>query len=144
MDSVFSATGASYRYGKRVALDDLSFSCAGSSIGLLGPNGAGKTTLLSIATGIIKPTQGWVRLGDPTQTTRSRTEMRTLQRNLGVLPQGLQIFGAYTCAEFLRYVAWLRKVPFEDIEISVDERWRSRILTRTRGSRNTDRSTVAR
>jgi ABC-2 type transport system ATP-binding protein len=120
MDSVFSAASVSHRYGKRVALDELTFSCAGRSIGLLGPNGAGKTTLLSIATGMIKPTQGWVRLGESTQNTRSRAELKSLQSRLGVLPQGLQIFGAYTCGEFLRYVAWLRRVPVGEIEGNVD------------------------
>jgi len=34
----------------------------GEMVGLLGPNGSGKTTLLKLASGILKPTQGEIRL----------------------------------------------------------------------------------
>ena len=40
------------RYGKIVAVDDLSFSIEpGQILGLLGPNGAGKSTTMNILTG---------------------------------------------------------------------------------------------
>lgn len=47
------------RYGKKLVLDNLSFTINQNEIvGLVGPNGAGKTTLLNILTGMIKATKG--------------------------------------------------------------------------------------
>jgi len=47
------------RYGKTVAVDDLSFSVeAGRVTGFLGPNGAGKTTTMRALLGLVRPTAG--------------------------------------------------------------------------------------
>lgn len=49
----------SFRYGKRLILDDISFSVpAGSVLALLGQNGTGKTTLLKSLCGILEPFEG--------------------------------------------------------------------------------------
>lgn len=49
----------SKRFGKKVALNDVSFSIdRGEIVGLIGPNGSGKTTLLNVLMGMIKPTTG--------------------------------------------------------------------------------------
>src|SRR5574342_156787 len=50
-------------YGKKKALDDLTFSLGENKItGLIGRNGAGKTTMLKIAAGFMKETSGDVRV----------------------------------------------------------------------------------
>jgi ABC-2 type transport system ATP-binding protein len=50
-------------YGKKKALDDLTFSLGENKItGLIGRNGAGKTTMLKIAAGFVKETSGDVRV----------------------------------------------------------------------------------
>jgi len=47
------------RFGKLVAVDNISFSvAAGEIFGLLGPNGAGKTTTINILCTLTKPTSG--------------------------------------------------------------------------------------
>ncbi|MDQ2913214.1 MAG: ABC transporter ATP-binding protein [Chloroflexota bacterium] len=46
------------RYGKVVALDDLSLSVEHGVFGFLGPNGAGKTTAVKILLGLTRPTSG--------------------------------------------------------------------------------------
>jgi ABC-2 type transport system ATP-binding protein len=47
------------RFGKTVAVEDLSFRVReGSITGFLGPNGAGKTTTLRVILGLVRPTSG--------------------------------------------------------------------------------------
>jgi len=53
----------SYRYGSRVALDDVSFEIApGDFCALLGPNGAGKTTLFSLLTRLFTHPDGRIEI----------------------------------------------------------------------------------
>ncbi len=53
MSALVTASGVSKRYGKTVAVDDVSFDIeAGRIVGLIGPNGAGKTTLLKAILGL--------------------------------------------------------------------------------------------
>ena len=51
--------GVSKRFGKVVALDNVSFSVKnGEVVGYVGPNGAGKTTTIRIAVGVLPPDSG--------------------------------------------------------------------------------------
>ncbi|HYZ22938.1 MAG TPA: ATP-binding cassette domain-containing protein [Rhodopila sp.] len=53
--------GVSVRYGRRLALHDVSGSFApGSLTAVVGPNGAGKTTLLGAIAGVLRPTAGQI------------------------------------------------------------------------------------
>src|ERR1700709_1935736 len=67
----------SKRYGRTVAVDDLSFAVeAGRVTGFLGPNGAGKTTTMRALLGLLRPSAGEalvegsppVEMGDPLRT----------------------------------------------------------------------------
>lgn len=56
---ILEVNGASKRYGKNVALDNLNLKVReGSVLGLLGPNGTGKTTLLKSIIGLVKLDSG--------------------------------------------------------------------------------------
>lgn len=51
------------RYGRHVAVDDVTFTCRpGTITGFLGPNGAGKSTTLRMLTGLTPPTGGIVTI----------------------------------------------------------------------------------
>ncbi|WP_295811777.1 branched-chain amino acid ABC transporter ATP-binding protein/permease [uncultured Nitratireductor sp.] len=57
------------QFGGLRAVDDVSISVnPGEILGLIGPNGSGKTTLLNVISGILKPTEGDVVLGDKSLT----------------------------------------------------------------------------
>lgn len=59
MAVVVRAESLSKRFGKVLAVDDLSFALeAGTITGFLGPNGAGKTTTLRMLLGLAAPTTG--------------------------------------------------------------------------------------
>ena len=56
---MIEATSLTKRYGHRVAVRDVSFTCTpGTVTGFLGPNGAGKTTTLKLLCGLAYPTAG--------------------------------------------------------------------------------------
>lgn len=60
--SLIEVRHLSKRYGRMVALDDVSFEVrAGEVLGLIGPNGAGKTTLFECMAGVLPYDQGAVR-----------------------------------------------------------------------------------
>src|SRR5690349_1023261 len=86
--AVVHVSGISKRYGRTVAVADVSFDVReGEIFGLIGPNGAGKTTTLECAEGIRTPDRGTIRvLGlDPVR------EARALQPRIGVQLQDAQL-----------------------------------------------------
>jgi ABC-2 type transport system ATP-binding protein len=63
MTAAIEASGLGKKYGRRWALSDCTLSIpTGRVVGLVGPNGAGKTTLLNLATGMLAPTAGSIRV----------------------------------------------------------------------------------
>ncbi|GKU78238.1 ABC transporter ATP-binding protein [Paenibacillus sp. L3-i20] len=67
MHPILELSSVSKRYGAKQALDQVSFKAGpGRIIGLLGSNGSGKTTLMKVASGLIEPASGIVRIcGEP-------------------------------------------------------------------------------
>ena len=64
-DVVVEAAGLRKAFGRRVLIDDLSFTLPPAGIaGVIGPNGAGKTTLLRLIAGELAPDGGTLRLGE--------------------------------------------------------------------------------
>jgi ABC-2 type transport system ATP-binding protein len=65
MASVVHSDSLTKKYGKVLAVDDLSFKIeAGTITGFLGPNGAGKTTTLRMLLGLANPTSGHATIFD--------------------------------------------------------------------------------
>lgn len=59
----FESENISFRYGKRLILDKVSFQLdKGKMLALLGSNGTGKTTLLKSLSGILRPFEGVSRM----------------------------------------------------------------------------------
>ncbi len=61
--TILDVAGVSKRFGKHLAVDDLSLTVAsGEVLGFLGPNGAGKSTTVGMILGLIQPTAGSIRI----------------------------------------------------------------------------------
>jgi len=72
----------------------------GQFFGFLGPNGAGKSTTIKMMTGLLAPTTGTIQiLGE--DLFRNPLEVK---RNIGVVPEGMALFGKLTAREYLEFV----------------------------------------
>lgn len=102
-------------FGTKVALDGLTLSVpAGSFLGLLGRNGAGKSTALKIATGLIHPTTGSVRvLG-----LDLREDLLAVKREVGVMPEEMALLDRLSGPQYLRFVGRMYGLP----DATIDER----------------------
>jgi ABC-2 type transport system ATP-binding protein len=67
MSVLLECKNLSHRYGKKVALDDVSFQMeSGKIVGLFGPNGSGKTTLIKKIVGLLQDEEQAIKIdGDP-------------------------------------------------------------------------------
>ncbi len=99
------------RYGKLLAVDDVSFSLQpGRIYGFLGPNGAGKSTTMNILTGYLSAAEGsvtvngWDVFDEPLQA----------RRQIGYLPEQPPLYMDMTVMEYLKFVAGLKKVPAKE------------------------------
>jgi ABC-2 type transport system ATP-binding protein len=102
MMPVIETAGLTHRYGRHVALRDVSLSVPqGSLYALLGPNGAGKTTLLKIFLGLLRPTAGRVSV------TGKEISRLTLQDRaaIGYVAEGQRLPGWMTLEALERYLA---------------------------------------
>lgn len=97
-------------YGKAIIVSQVSVMVSpGEIVGLLGPNGAGKTTTFYIATGLVKPDQGSVWLGEQ-NITRLTIDQRS-RLGIGYLPQQPSIFHHLSVADNLRLVIEQNNYP---------------------------------
>ncbi len=100
MDSIIQIDGVSHSYGRKVALNNVSFEVPkGRVFGLVGENGAGKTTLIKHLLGSLCPDQGSVKLFgvEPTKDSES-----VLSR-IGYLSEDRDLPLWMRVKEFMRY-----------------------------------------
>ena len=97
------------RFGKKYALDDVSFSVKrGEIVGFLGPNGAGKSTTMNIITGYLTPTSGTV-LVDGVDVY---LEPLKVKKKIGFLPEQPPLYIDMTVWEYLSFVFDLKRAEF--------------------------------
>jgi ABC-2 type transport system ATP-binding protein len=101
-DIVVATVGLGRRYGRTWGVRECSLTLpAGKVIGLVGPNGAGKTTLLHMLVGLLRPTQGTVRvLGGVPGLPETR-------RRVGFVAQDKPLYRNFTVGEMLAMGGWL-------------------------------------
>lgn len=89
------------RFGERVAVDGVNLRvAAGQFFGFLGPNGAGKSTTIKMLTGLLAPSTGRIEILGRDLFANSVE----VKRQIGVVPEGMALFGRLTGAEYLNFV----------------------------------------
>ena len=140
--------GVTKRYGRTLALDNVSFEVPpGELFALLGPNGAGKTTLLHILCTILRPDSGWALING-VDVIKNPVEGR---RNIGIVFQEPSLDDRLTLYENLNFHGLVYGVPAALRRKRIDEMlalvelsdWRER-LVRTLSSGMKRRLEIAR
>src|ERR1700735_5174849 len=94
-------TDLTRRFGDFTAVQDVNLRVeAGQFFGFLGPNGAGKSTTIKMLTGLLAPTSGSIHILGMYLTANSAE----IKRQIGVVPEGMALFGRLTADEYLRFV----------------------------------------
>ena len=96
-----STQGLTRRFGELVAVEDVNLRVApGQFFGFLGPNGAGKSTTIKMLTGLLAPTAGRIEILGLDLAAQGIE----VKRQIGVVPEGMALFGRLTGAEYLNFV----------------------------------------
>lgn len=102
---IAKVSGLTIHYGKRTAVDGLSFELeAGQIVLMLGPNGAGKSTTLSAMAGAIVPTSGTIVVRDEDLAAAPRAS----RRRVGFADQPPALYDFFTVLEHVTFVAQAR------------------------------------
>jgi ABC-2 type transport system ATP-binding protein len=92
--------GLTRRFGDFTAVQDVNLSvAAGQFYGFLGPNGAGKSTTIKMLTGLMAPTSGRMQI----LGLDLATHLIEVKRQIGVVPEGMALFGRLTGSEYLNF-----------------------------------------
>ncbi|HEX2923656.1 MAG TPA: ABC transporter ATP-binding protein [Chloroflexota bacterium] len=100
--------GLGKRYGSFQALEGLNLGVArGEVYGFLGLNGAGKSTTIRLLCGLLRPTEGHIRIGGEPLMWPDKRQVR---RRIGYLPQSVRFQEAMNAAYLIHFYARLSGV----------------------------------
>ena len=83
----------------------------------LGPNGAGKTTTIKMLCGLLRPTQGAIRIGG----ADIRADAVAARRITGYIPDFPFLYDRLTPTEFFEFTGDLYSVPRADVESEMED-----------------------
>jgi len=96
--------GVVKRYGRFTAVKGVDLQVPrGEIFGFLGPNGAGKTTTIRMVSGVLRPSEGIIRVGG----VNLFDEPTAAKAKMGYIPDRPYLYEKLSGAEFLRFVAGL-------------------------------------
>lgn len=98
-------------YGQVIGLNDVTVEVPRGITGLLGPNGAGKSTFLKLATGLIRPSRGEIRVLDHEPWNNP-----DLMARVGLAPEHDTFYDRMTGLEFVTFFARLAGRPAAEAE----------------------------
>ena len=105
------------RYGRKEALQDVSFTLQKGIYGLLGENGAGKSTLMRMMATVDFPTKGEIQYNGKDIFAMDE-EYRGL---IGYMPQNYSVYPGFTARDFLEYMGVLKGIPKGRLESRINE-----------------------
>ncbi|CAK9053707.1 ATP-binding cassette sub-family A member 2 (ATP-binding cassette transporter 2) (ATP-binding cassette 2), partial [Durusdinium trenchii] len=112
-----NARNLTKRYGKLLALDDLSLDIGpGEVFGFIGPNGAGKSTTMKILACLMKADSGKATVDGHDV----RTEGATIRRLIGYMPDFLGVYEDLTVDEYLQFFASAFEIPRKERKTVVE------------------------
>jgi ABC-2 type transport system ATP-binding protein len=115
---MISVEGVTKRYDDLVAVDALTFEVnRGEVVGFLGPNGAGKTTTMRMLTGTLQPDEGEVRF----EGVPIGRDLTAAKRRVGYLPEANPLYEEMLVAEYLEYVAELRRLTGAELRSGMSD-----------------------
>jgi ABC-2 type transport system ATP-binding protein len=113
---MIEATGLTKRYGKTLAVNNLSFSVsAGQVTGFLGPNGAGKSTTMRMVLGLDNPTGGQVTIGG-----KKYHELKEPLRTVGALLDAKWVHPNRSARAHLQWMAKSNRIPAARVDEVLD------------------------
>jgi len=113
---MIEASGLTKRYGKTLAVNNLSFEVkTGSVTGLLAPNGAGKSTTMCMSLGLDNPTGGEVRIGG-----KLYRELKYPLRTVGALLDAKWVHPNRSARSHLAWMAKSNKLPVKRVDEVLD------------------------
>lgn len=114
MKEIVRTMDLSKRYGDFYPVRGMNLSVMeGTIYGFCGPNGAGKSTTLKMLLGLVRPTEGSIRIFGRDVTKKNRIE---ILRQTGSLIESPSYYGHLSGWENLKILAGLLQVPDENIE----------------------------
>jgi ABC-2 type transport system ATP-binding protein len=100
VDAAILTENLTRRFGDLAAVQDVNLRVeAGQFYGFLGPNGAGKSTTIKMLTGLMAATSGRMQI----LGLDLSTHLVDVKRQIGVVPEGMALFGRLTGAEYLNF-----------------------------------------
>lgn len=108
----------SKRFGDFYAVRDVSLTIpAGELFCFLGPNGAGKTTTIKMLCGLLKPSEGRIRVGGYDLATQGQAARRIT----GYIPDFPFLYERLTTSEFYVFCGDLHEIPRKTTREKMDE-----------------------
>jgi ABC-2 type transport system ATP-binding protein len=104
-------------YGNRVAVEQLNLSVSpGELLALLGHNGAGKTTSIKMLVGLLRPTEGSVRINgyDVAENPREASKL------VGYVPDQPYLYDKLSGREFLEFVGEMYGLTLAEVKAGVE------------------------
>ncbi|MCP2072956.1 UNVERIFIED_ORG: Cu-processing system ATP-binding protein [Pseudomonas lini] len=133
--NVVEIEGVSQHYGDVAVLRGLNLNLAqGEVLGLFGHNGAGKTTTMKLILGLLRASEGQVRVFGRAPSDSSVRQM------LGYLPENVMFYPQLSGLETLRHFARLKGAAPEQVErlleeVGLADAARRRVRTYSKGMR---------